>query len=127
MTSLLKLRSRLRAPASLATLSRPAFNTTPRRTLAQKTSTPQGEQEQGSTKTGQQELDAQGNHPIPSNKAHPTLSDGNQSPTADEEGNLRDDLPQDVKKHNEEMDERYDRPYNHISDKGEVAPAWRRK
>lgn len=127
MTSLLKLQPRLRASVSLTNLSRPTFNTTARRTLAQKTSTPQGEQGQGSTKTGQQESDAQGNHPIPSNKAQPTLRDGNQSPMADEDGNLRDDLPHDVKQHNEEMEERYDRPYNHISDEGEVAPAWKRK
>lgn len=125
MTSLLKLQPRLRTPASLANLGRPTFNATARRTLAQKTSGPQGEK--GSTKTGQQELDAQGNHPIPSNKAQPTLRDGNQSPLADEEGTLRDDLPQDVKKHNEEMEERYDRPYNHMADGGNVTPAWKKK
>ncbi|KAJ5340470.1 serine-rich protein [Penicillium brevicompactum] len=58
------------------------------------------------------------NHPIPSNKAHPTLRDGNQSPLADQDGNLKDDLPADVKKHNEEMEERYDKPYNHTGDQG---------
>jgi hypothetical protein len=58
------------------------------------------------------------NHPIPSNKAQPTLRDGNQSPIADDEGNLKDDLPEDVKRHNEEMEDRYDKPYNHMGDKG---------
>ncbi|KAJ5748426.1 uncharacterized protein N7511_010122 [Penicillium nucicola] len=58
------------------------------------------------------------NHPIPSNNAKPTLRDGNQSPIADDEGNLKDDLPEDVKKHNEEMEDRYDKPYNHMGDKG---------
>ncbi|KAJ5294567.1 hypothetical protein PENANT_c006G01646 [Penicillium antarcticum] len=58
------------------------------------------------------------NHPIPSNKAQPTLRDGNQSPIADDEGNLKDDLPEDVKKHNQEMEDRYDKPYNHMGDKG---------
>lgn len=58
------------------------------------------------------------NHPIPSNKAHPTLRDGNQSPIADDEGHLKDDLPEDVKRHNREMENRYDKPYNHMSDKG---------
>lgn len=66
------------------------------------------------------------NHPIPSNKAQPTLRDEKQSPTADEDGNLRDDLPQDVKQHNEEMDERYDKPFNRLA-KGGAAPAWERK
>lgn len=125
MTSLLKIQSRLRTPVSLANVRRPTFNTNARRTLAQKTSTPQGEQ--GSTKTKQQEADAQGNHPIPSNKAHPTLNDGNQSPLADEEGTLREDLPEDVKKHNQEMEERHDRSYNQLGNEGKVQPGWTRK
>ncbi|KAJ6079556.1 hypothetical protein N7467_009309 [Penicillium canescens] len=58
------------------------------------------------------------NHPIPSNKAQPTLHDGNQSPIADDEGNLKDDLPEDVKRHNKEVEDRYDKPYNHMGDKG---------
>lgn len=60
------------------------------------------------------------NHPIPSNKAEPTLHDGNQSPFADQDGNLKDDLPSDVKKHNQEMEERYDKPYNHTGDQGQA-------
>lgn len=67
------------------------------------------------------------NHPIPSNKAEPTLRDGNQSPLADQDGNLRDDLPADVKKHNEEMEERYDKPYNHTGDQGQTEPSFKSK
>ncbi|KAJ6166639.1 hypothetical protein N7470_002086 [Penicillium chermesinum] len=58
------------------------------------------------------------NHPIPSNKAHPTLNDGRVSPMADMDGKLKEDLPHDVKRHNADMENRYDRPYNHISDEG---------
>lgn len=67
------------------------------------------------------------NHPIPSNKAKPTLRDGNQSPLADQDGNLRDDLPKDVKKHNQEMEERYDKPYNHTGDQGQTEPSFKSK
>lgn len=124
MTSALKLPLRLRAPISRATLSHPTSITTVRRTFAQKTSGPQGEK--GSTKTGQQEADAHKSYPIPSNKAEPTLRDGEASPMADEDGTLRDDLPQDVKKHNQEMEERYDRPYNQMAEEGKVEPGWKR-
>ncbi|KAL5357816.1 hypothetical protein BJX96DRAFT_172878 [Aspergillus floccosus] len=55
-----------------------------------------------------------------SNKAHPTITDGRQSPNVDDAGNTRDDVPEDVKRHNKEMDERYDRPYNQIADEGKV-------
>lgn len=124
MTSLLKLQPRLRAPTSLANLSRPTSITTARRTLAQKTSGPQGEKD--STKTRQQVADAQSSYPVPSNKAEPTLRDGKASPLADEDGTLRDDLPEDVKKHNQEMEERYDRPYNQMAEEGKVEPGWKR-
>lgn len=46
---------------------------------------------------------------------------------ADQDGNLREDLPQDVKKHNEEIEQRYDRPYNHIADEGGVESSWQKK
>ncbi|KAJ9258584.1 serine-rich protein [Paecilomyces variotii] len=58
--------------------------------------------------------------PIPSNKAHPTLNDGKQSPNVDERGELKPDVPDDVKKHNQEMDQRYDKSYNRIGDGGKV-------
>ncbi|KAJ6055746.1 uncharacterized protein N7446_002473 [Penicillium canescens] len=70
------------------------------------------------TPSSQDQASPSPNHPIPSNKARPTLRDGNQSPIADDEGHLKDDLPEDVKRHNEEMEDRYDKPYNHMSDKG---------
>jgi hypothetical protein len=60
---------------------------------------------------------------IPSNKAHPTLNDGRQTPNVDESGEpLPDaDVPEDVKRHNREMDQRYDRAYNQIAnEKGTV-------
>lgn len=111
MTSLLRLQPRLQASASLTTLGRPAFNLYGRRAYASGKGKAQ--------KTTQSQADSS-NHPIPSNKAEPTLRDGRQSPMADQEGKLREDLPEDVKKHNEEMNERYDKPYNHISDEGKV-------
>ncbi|KAL1978549.1 hypothetical protein VTN31DRAFT_1408 [Thermomyces dupontii] len=61
--------------------------------------------------------------PIPSNKAHPTLSDGKQSPYLDDEGNEMPNTPQDVKQHNREMERRYDRTVNqmeHKDTKGEI-------
>lgn len=67
------------------------------------------------------------NHPIPSNKAHPTLRDGRQSNLADMEGKKHEDLPEDVRKHNEEMKNRYDRPYNHIADEGPVEKGFQDK
>ena len=67
------------------------------------------------------------NYPIPSNKAQPALRDGRQSPMADVEGKLRDDLPEDVKRHNTELEQRYDRPYNHIADEGNVKAVWEKK
>lgn len=58
--------------------------------------------------------------PIPSNKARPTLNAGKLSPNIDSRGNARDDLPENVKKHNAEVEHRYGRAYNKIGDNGEV-------
>jgi hypothetical protein len=33
---------------------------------------------------------------------------------------LKDDVPEDVKRHNKEVENRYDRSYNHIADEGNV-------
>lgn len=55
-----------------------------------------------------------------SNNANPTITDGRQSPNVDSEGNVRSNVPDDVKQHNKEMDERYDRPYNQVSNEGKV-------
>ncbi|KAJ5736294.1 uncharacterized protein N7483_001419 [Penicillium malachiteum] len=43
------------------------------------------------------------------------------------EGKPHDELPEDVRKHNEEMAQRYDRPYNHIADEGTVEKAFKKK
>lgn len=67
------------------------------------------------------------NHPIPSNNAHPTLRDGRQSNLADMEGKRHEDLPEDVRKHNENMVNRYDRSYNHIADEGNIEHAFEEK
>lgn len=64
--------------------------------------------------------DSENRAPIPSNKARPTLNDGTQSPNVDEHGNPRDDVPQEVKQHNSEMEGRYDRAFNHIAEEGKV-------
>ncbi|KAF7590576.1 hypothetical protein BBP40_002665 [Aspergillus hancockii] len=55
-----------------------------------------------------------------SNDAHPTITDGRQSPNVDSDGNVRANVPKDVKKHNEEMEQRYDRSYNQIGDEGKI-------
>ncbi|KAJ5185298.1 hypothetical protein N7472_010138 [Penicillium cf. griseofulvum] len=65
------------------------------------------------------------NRPIPSNKAKPTLHETEQSSVIDQEGNRKKDLPEDVKKHNREMEERYDKPYNHAKDDGTVGGAFK--
>ncbi|PYI05897.1 hypothetical protein BO78DRAFT_419215 [Aspergillus sclerotiicarbonarius CBS 121057] len=51
--------------------------------------------------------------PEPSNKAHPTLADGDASPYTDRDGNTTRDAPEDVKQHNEELSKRYDHPRAH--------------
>lgn len=53
-----------------------------------------------------------------SNNAKPTITDGRHSPNVDSEGNVKSDVPNDVKKHNEEMEHRYDRPYNQLGNEG---------
>ncbi|KGO44230.1 hypothetical protein PEX2_035630 [Penicillium expansum] len=65
------------------------------------------------------------NRLIPSNKAKPTLSTEEQSPLSDQEGNPKKDFPEDVKKHNREMEQRYDKPYNSTADDGTVKPAFK--
>ncbi|GFF46032.1 hypothetical protein IFM58399_07698 [Aspergillus lentulus] len=55
----------------------------------------------------------------PSNNARPTISNG-QSPNVDEEGNPRPDVPEDVRRHNDEIENRHDRAYNKLEDNGKV-------
>lgn len=125
MTSLLRLQTRMRGPSSIACLSRQVINLPSQRCYAQNSS-----KEEGESQAGQQDrtnpTNGSPNHPIPSNKAHPTLSDGKQSPVADHEGNLKEDLPEDVKQHNEDVENRYDKPYNHIGDDGDTEPVWKK-
>ncbi|EYE94557.1 uncharacterized protein EURHEDRAFT_386776 [Aspergillus ruber CBS 135680] len=56
----------------------------------------------------------------PSNKAHPTITTGKQSPNVDDEGHRRKDIPEDVKEHNRGVEQRHDRSYNQITDEGKV-------
>lgn len=118
MALLTRLQVRLPASAYLTSFGHPALNSYGRRAYARDNSKPQ--------KTTQSQADSSTNYPVPSNNAEPTLRDGRQSPIADHEGNLREDLPKDVKKHNEEMDHRYDKPYNHIADGGNVEKGWKK-
>ncbi|OOF96561.1 hypothetical protein ASPCADRAFT_405070 [Aspergillus carbonarius ITEM 5010] len=50
---------------------------------------------------------------VPSNKAHATLADGDNSPYVDRDGNTTADAPQDVRRHNEELSKRFDHPQEH--------------
>ncbi|CAL5872546.1 uncharacterized protein PFLUO_LOCUS6810 [Penicillium psychrofluorescens] len=118
MASILRRQPRLYTRASILPSGRSIWNATARRTYAQDSS--------GANKQAQGNA-PDSNHPIPSNNAKPTLRDGNQSPMADQEGHLRDDLPEDVKRHNEDVEKRYDRPYNHISDEGKIEQPWKKE
>jgi hypothetical protein len=118
MTPLTRLQARIQASVSFAPLRRPTFKSYGRRSYASGKSKTQ--------QTTQSKQDGSTDYPIPSNNAKPTLQDSRQSPIADHEGHLREDLPEDVKKHNKEMDERYDKPYNHITDGGNVEKGWKK-
>ncbi|KAL4969745.1 uncharacterized protein BDV14DRAFT_87039 [Aspergillus stella-maris] len=56
----------------------------------------------------------------PSNNAKPTITDGRQSTNVDADGNTKPDVPEDVKQHNADIDQRFDKPYNRIKDEGKV-------
>ncbi|KAJ5584471.1 uncharacterized protein N7459_004271 [Penicillium hispanicum] len=121
MTSLLRLPPR--QASAFTSLRRAALSPAIRRNYAQDSSKPE-DKDGASQQNGSADSV---NYPIPSNKAHPTVRAGKQSPVADMEGRVREDLPEDVKRHNAEMKQRYDRPYNHISDEGNVGKTWNRK
>jgi hypothetical protein len=56
------------------------------------------------------------------------LNDGKQSPNVDAHGEPKEDVPDDVKRHNQEMEQRYDRAYNQIGDEGKVQKGfWKRE
>ncbi|KAJ5674014.1 hypothetical protein N7462_009453 [Penicillium macrosclerotiorum] len=125
MAPLLPLLSRMQARSALTSLGTPVYIQTFRRRYAQGSSSSKSDGDKSEpARDGGPPEDPAVNYPIPSNKATPTLRDGRQSPIADFEGNLKEDLPEDVKRHNEEMEHRYDRPYNHIGDKGKVERTW---
>ncbi|KAJ5550969.1 hypothetical protein N7535_001092 [Penicillium sp. DV-2018c] len=116
MTTFTPLRTALQARSQLSSLSSTSRRIQQptallRRTYANKSS---NDPEQQTTATPAEE--DSNNAPIPSNKAKPTLSKGERP---------SNDLPQDVKKHNQEMEERYDRPYNSINDKGSAEPNYK--
>jgi hypothetical protein len=112
--TLLRLQPRLQAPAFILSFRQEAFNPPSRRTYAHDSSKSKAEDRSAQRDSGGTEGSPK--HPIPSNKARPTLQDGKHSPIADFEGNLREDLPKDVKEHNEEVKHRNDRPHNHMTD-----------
>ncbi|KAH8695308.1 serine-rich protein [Talaromyces proteolyticus] len=50
--------------------------------------------------------------------AKPTITSGSESPNIDAQGRVKEDVPEDVRRHNKEMEGRYDRAYNQIADEG---------
>ncbi|PKY08176.1 hypothetical protein P168DRAFT_286326 [Aspergillus campestris IBT 28561] len=58
--------------------------------------------------------ESQGDVQDTSNKANPIITGGKQSPVVNGEGKVNDDAPDDVKKHNEDVANRADSPYNQI-------------
>jgi len=109
--TLLRLQPRLQAPASILSFRQEALDLPSRRKHAHDSSKSKAEDRSAQRDSGGTEGSPE--QPIPSNKAHSTLQDGKHSPIADFEGNLREDLPKDVKEHNEEVERRNDRPHNH--------------
>lgn len=127
MTSLLRLSTRQLVRPSIASITGPTVRLSAQRTYVQDFNKSSGGKDNATRDAGTPE-NPMPNHPIPSNNAKPTLRDGRSSPIADFEGNLKDDLPEDVKKHNEDVENRYDRPYNHIANEGNVEESeWRNK
>jgi hypothetical protein len=125
MATILRRQHRLSTRASLMPSGRYVVNPAVRRTYAE-SSSDANKQGQGCSPDSKPVQDNP-NRPIPSNKAKPTLHDGRQSPMADMEGHLRDDLPEDVKQHNADVEHRHDRPYNHMSDQGKVEHPWKKE
>ncbi|KAJ5239308.1 hypothetical protein N7468_003927 [Penicillium chermesinum] len=124
MNSLFRLPSRLSPPSSA--LGRNVTNASAQRTLVQYTHHKFAQVDEHDPDEKCERTNSP-NHPIPSNNAHPTLRDGRQSNLANMAGVKHEDLPEDVRKHNEEMEHRYDRPYNHIGDGGKIEHAFEEK
>ncbi|CAP94377.1 hypothetical protein E8E15_003006 [Penicillium rubens] len=122
MTTFMRLKTPFQARSPITALSA-ARTQTPRISLYRSYATKSSnDPEQATTTTRKPNPPSR---PIPSNKAKPTLIEGEQSHLVDREGNPRKDLPQDVKKHNRDMEERYDKPYNSTDDDGTVKPAFK--
>ena len=113
MASLLRLPARRLARTSLTFSTGQTSMLATQRSYAQDSNKSSGVKDDATRDTGTPG-NPMPNHPIPSNNAKPTLRDGRSSPIADFEGNLKDDVPEDVKRHNEDMDKRHDRSYSHI-------------
>ncbi|KAJ5384601.1 hypothetical protein N7517_002512 [Penicillium concentricum] len=120
MTTFMRLKTSFQARSPMTALSA-ARTQTPRTSLYRSYATKSSNDPEQPT-TNQTDSP---NRPIPSNKAKPTLHEGERSPVIDKEGNPKKDLPEDVKKHNREMEERYDKPYNYANDEGAVKPAFK--
>ncbi|KAJ5834947.1 hypothetical protein N7447_000973 [Penicillium robsamsonii] len=117
MTTFMRLKTPFQARSPITAFSAARTQTPRYRSYATKSS---NDPEQATTK----QTDSP-NRPIPSNKAKPTLHEGEQSPVIDKAGNPKKDLPEDVKKHNREMEDRYDKPYNYANDEGTVEPSFK--
>ncbi|KAJ5163519.1 uncharacterized protein N7500_005349 [Penicillium coprophilum] len=121
MTTFLRLKTPFQARSPITALSG-ARSQAPRTSLYRSYATKSSNDPEQAT-TNQPDS---ANRPIPSNKAKPTLHEGERSPVIDKEGNPKKDLPEDVKKHNREMEERYDKPFNHAKDDGTVEAAFKK-
>ncbi|KAJ5090274.1 hypothetical protein N7532_008958 [Penicillium argentinense] len=126
MGSFSRIPSLLRMPVSFLPVKRNVINASSLRAYSQETNQKFA---QANAHESQEECDRNNtpNHPIPSNDSQPTLRDGRQSNLSDMEGVRHDNLPEDVRKHNEDMEHRYDRPYNHIAGEGKAENAFEQK
>ncbi|KAJ6138369.1 hypothetical protein N7471_004855 [Penicillium samsonianum] len=126
MTTFMRLKIPFQARSPITALSA-ARTQTPRNSLYRGYATKSSNDPEQATTTTHQDSTHQDSpiRPIPSNKAKPTLNEGEQSPLTDREGNPKKDLPEDVKKHNQEMEERYDKPYNSTGDDGTIKPGFK--
>ncbi|KAJ5795488.1 uncharacterized protein N7518_004028 [Penicillium psychrosexuale] len=119
MTTSMRLKTAFQARSPVTALSI-AYTQTPRASICRGYATKSSnDPEQATTDAGSP------NRPIPSNKAKPTLNEGEQSPLVDREGNPKKDIPEDVKKHNQDMEQRYDKPYSGTADDGTVKPTFK--
>ncbi|KAJ5616097.1 hypothetical protein N7537_001211 [Penicillium hordei] len=123
MTTFMRLKTPFQTRSPITALST-ARTQTPRTSVYRGYGTKSSNDPEQATTTTQQPDSS--NRPIPSNKAKPTINEGEEeSPLTDQKGNPKKDVPEDVKKHNKEMEERYDKPYNSTGEDGTVKPAFK--